>query len=131
MENEEKTMKFKPTFWFSFTLYTNFVNTFINKVLLQNRDIKQYFIENVEDCPVVKMVQFHIKMIVGNHYRLLSWQFAVGYEDLWNIGVSKAKDYLDRMNNTNLMAIEFIEKCKQDINEKIEHLRYLYPNEFK
>ena len=125
------TVKFKSTFWFSFTLYTKFVNTFINKVLFLNNDIKQYIIENAIDCPDVKMVQFQVKMYIGKEYRTMFWNFMVGYEDLWNIGVSKYKDDLDRINDTNLMALDFIEKCKQEVREKIDYEKYLHPEEFE
>lgn len=125
------TVKFKPTFWFGFTLYTTFVNTFINKVLFLNEDIKQYIIEDAIDFPDVKMVQFQVKIYIGKKYRTIIWDFMVGYDDLWNIGASESKDDLDKINNTNLMALDFIKKCKQSIKEKIEHEKYLHPEEFE
>lgn len=125
------TVKFKTSFWFSFTLYTKFVNTFINKVLFLNNDIKQYIIEDAIDYPNVKMVQFQVKMYIGKEYRCMSWNFMVEYEDLWNIAASKYKDDLDKINDTNLMALDFIEKCKQEVKEKIEYEKYLHPDEFE
>ena len=124
-------IKYKPTFWFTFTLYTSFLNTFINKVLFPNPDIKQYIIESALDFPDMKMVQFQVRIFIGNNYRNLTWQFAVDYEDLWNIGASKYKDDLDKINATNLMALDFIEKCKQEVKEKIEYEKYLHPEEFE